>query len=83
MNRQCRYLCKLGFPFAKILRKKSQIFAFVAPHFGAKKIALCEIIRKLHFAQNCTIPLLRYFVLRNFTEQILSKRVNKGVNCMN
>ena len=27
----------LGFPFAKFLRKKEQIFAFVALHFCAKK----------------------------------------------
>ena len=60
----------LGFPFAKpflqFLWKKTQIFAFVALHFCAKKIALCAIIRKLDFAQNCAIPLLCYSVLRNF-----------------
>ena len=60
--------------FAQFLRKKVQIFAFVALYFCAKKIALCAIIRNLH---------LRYSVFRNFVEQILNKRLNKGVNCIN
>ena len=51
--------------------------------FLREKIALCAIIRKLYFAQNWAFPLLRYLVLRNFAEQILSKRLNKGVNCIN
>ena len=76
----------LGFPFAKpflqFLWKKTQIFAFVALHFCAKKIALCAIICKLDFAQNCAIPLLCYSVLRNFAIQILDKRL-KGVNFLN
>ena len=66
----------------QFLRKKAQIFAFVALHFCAKKIALCAIIRKLDFAQNCAIPLLCYSVLRNFAIQILDKRL-KGVNFLN
>ena len=35
---------------------------------------------KLHLAQNCAISLLRYSVLYNFAEQILSKMLNKVVN---
>ena len=59
---------------AQFMQKKVQFFPFVALHFCAKK-AICAIIRKLYFAQNCTIPHLRHSVLRNFAEQILIKQV--------
>ena len=49
----------------------------------SEKVAFCVIIRKLHFAQNCAIPLLRYSVLRNFAKKILRKRLKKGINCIN
>ena len=54
--------------FAQFLRKKAQIFAFVALDFCAKKTSTCTINRKLNLY--CTI----------FLEQILSKRLNKCVN---
>ena len=64
--------------FVQFVQKKAQSFAFVALHFCAK-----NIIRKLLFVQNCVIPLLCNSVLCNFAEQILSKRFNKGLNCIN
>jgi len=59
----CRH--SYGFPFTKLLQKNVQIFAFVR-YLLREKIALCAIIRKLHFAQNCAFPLLHYSVLGNF-----------------
>ena len=56
---------KYSYSPATFMFAKSQIFAFIALHFCAKKIALGAIICKLHFTQNCVFPLLRYFVLRN------------------
>ena len=64
--------------FAQFLRKKVKNFAY----FSREKLALCVIIRKLHWAKNCAILLLRNSVLRNFKEHILIKRLIKGVNCI-
>ena len=58
----------------KTFAKESANFCYRCATFLREKIELCAIIRKLHFAQNCAIPLLRYSVLRNFAEQILSKK---------
>ena len=72
---------QVGFPFAKLLRnfaKEAQSFSFVALQFCATK-TFCAIIGKLHFAQNCAIPLLRYSVFRNFAEQMFINRLIKGV----
>ena len=73
--------------FAKFLRKKAQIFAFVALLFARKNSTLRNYLQTL-FRENFAIPLLRYSVLRysvlrNFAEQILIKRLIKGVNCIN
>ena len=62
--------------FCAIFPKDSANFCF---RFATEKIALCAIICKLHYAQNCAIPLLRYSVLRIFAEKFLRKRLNKGV----
>ena len=72
---------KLGFPFAKFLRKKWKIVAFVHPTF-ARIISLCTIIGKLHFTQNCAIRLLRYSFLPSFAEHSFIKRLITGVNCI-
>ena len=45
--------------FAQFLRNETQNFSFVADQFCAKKTAICVIIRKSNFAQNCPIPLFR------------------------
>ena len=62
--------------------KIKRFFVFAALHFCAKKIAICIIIRKLHFAQSGVFPLLRYSVLRNFAEHNLIKKLIKGINCI-
>jgi len=70
----------LGFPFAKFVCnfcKRERNSWFCCASFLREKIQLCAI------QSTCAILLLRYSVLCNFTEQILSKRLNKDVNCMN
>ena len=63
--------------FAQFLRKKPHIFYFVALHFCAKNSTLRNHSKTSFRAK------LRYSVLRNFAEQILIKRLIKGVNCIN
>ena len=58
-------ITKYPYSLSTFVLAKSQIFAFIALHFCAKKIALWGIICKLHFTQNCVFPLLRYFVIWN------------------
>ena len=65
--------------FAQFLRKKAYIFAFVPLHFCAKNSTLRNH-SQTSFCAKLRYSALRYSVLRNFAEQILSKRLNKGVN---
>ena len=53
----------------KILAKEIATFCFRCATFLCEIIILCTIIQKLHFAQNCAILLLRYYVLRNTENQ--------------
>ena len=79
-TQNCTYF-KLGFPFAKFLKRKRKFFLMLHYIFAQNNDTLrSAIIPKLHFAQNCTILLLHYYVLHNFAEQIFSKRLNKGLH---
>ena len=74
---------ELGFLFAKLFRnfsKRKRKVLLLLRYIFARKIALCAIIRKLHFAQKLRYSLLHYTGLRNFVEQILIKGWIK-VNC--
>ena len=63
---------QLGFSFAKLLL-----------NFSEREWIFCLwCAKKLPFAQNCAIPLLINFVLRNFTGHFLIKRLIKGANCI-
>ena len=55
------------FPFAKMFCnfcKRECKFVLSLRYILREKIALCAILRKLHFAQNCAIPLVPYSLLR-------------------
>ena len=54
--------------FGAIFAKESENFCFRCATFLRKKVALCAIIRKRHFAQKYAILLLRYSVLRTVSE---------------
>ena len=60
----------LRFLFAKLLRRKRK-FLLSLRYIFARKIAMCAIIRKLHFMQNCAIS--RYFVLRSLRNKFSKK----------
>ena len=70
---QQRYIY-LRVSIRKIFATEYATFCFRYFKCLREKYALCAIIRKLNFAQNCAFPLSRYFVLRNFAEEIITKR---------
>ena len=67
-----KYLVKLGFPFAKLLRNfcgtKRKIFLSFRISF-ARKTTICAIIRKSHFAQKCPFPFLQNSSFAQFRNQ--------------
>lgn len=68
---------RLAFSFSKLLHnfweRKHKCLLSLRYIF-----ALCAIIRKLDFAQNCAITFLRYSILRNFAEQQGNKVTNRA-----
>ena len=54
--------------FGAIFSKESANLCFLCATFLREKVALCAIIRKLHFVQKYDILLLRYSVLRTVAE---------------
>ena len=57
--------------FAQFLRNETQNFFFLCASVLREKTTICAIIRKIHFAQNCLIPLLRnssFAQFRNFVK---------------
>ena len=74
-----RKLYKYGFHsqnFCTIFAKESANFFVRCTTFLREKIALCAIIRKLHFAQNCAFPHLRYSVLQILIKRFLAYNCN-------
>ena len=72
----------LRFPFAKLLQKKAQILLLLHYIFARKKSTLRNCSITSFLAQNFAIPLLHISVLRNLVEQIIIKRLIKGVTCI-
>ena len=69
---------RIGF----LLRKKAKILLSLCYIFERKYSAL-DNHSQTSFRAKCAFPLQRYSVLCIFVEQIISKSLNKGVNCIN